>query len=637
MLSNLRKEKKMSRMNKKSVFAVMLLTAAVSFVPIAQAAPVVKVAVSGSSAMWQTMALGVYKTGATCVAGAVAPCFHWTSANAGGPAKANLNDSRGPGFVDNGNTWIVWDSSAGPNVWIYENVDSVVGTRCYYAQPRCTINMPTAVAAGGGQISAALWGADTPLNAAVLAQLQGAGFKVNAGATDIRPEDGSYAECRANSQAGNGPDGLDGLGYNAGNLPGVCPQFADPLASKFVAGGIHGQNGGAANVVAFNIFTVGAKDPFTNTAIVKGTTVSAGASPVVTFFHCIGGTGTAFCPSSTTIPIVRTIEFEDEWGIFGGFECDMGALVDLHLTPPFAGFDVYQREPISGTMNTFEYTEMRFPNKQGVSQESNVSTNPLHQNCLVGPAANFRNRSIGTGQLVKDVKNSTVDAIGYAFFSFGNFSSIADNPNFHYLKLMGEDPIWHIGSFDANGLTTAAITPVDAGQNLTAAQLLPGAADLCGGAGIPCHEKSIWSTNGTGLSFPTLRAGQYPAWSILRLVSDGAALANVKLMVASSQTYVVTSTPDYVPAVKVVAGTFTDPGLQLLRSHYLQSAVSPVNFSTTTGDLGGDEGGCILGNADQATGLVAWYNDNDGQAWIPNGIKNLVSEAYSCVQRSVGD
>jgi hypothetical protein len=637
MLSNFEREKNMSRMNMKLIFAV-LLTALVSFVPSALAAIVPKVVVSGSSAMWQTMALGAYKGGA-CVAGGTAPCFHWTSATAGGPGKANLNDSRGPGFVDNGNTWIVWDSSAGPNVWIYENVDSVVGTRCYYAQPRCTINMPTAVAAGGGQIAPALWGADTNLPAAILSQLQGAGFRVNTGATDIRPEDGSYAECRANSAAGGGPDGLDGLGYNALNAAGICPTFASPLASKFVAGGIKGQNGGAANVVAFNIFTPGATDPFTKRAIVKGTTVSAGASPMVTFFHCIGGSGTAFCPSSTTVPILRTIEFEDEWGIFGGYECDMGAIVDLHLSPPFAGFDVYQREPLSGTMNTFEYTEMRMPNKQGVSQENNVlpgPQNPLHQNCNA-PGTNNRNRSIGTGQLVKDVKNSTVDAIGYAFFSFGNFSSIADNSNFHYLKLMGKDPIWHIGSFDANGLTTAAIAPVDAGQNLSAAQLLPGSADVCGGAGFPCHEKSIWSTNGTGLSFPTLRSGQYPAWSVLRLVSNGTALANAKLLVAASQIFVVTSTPDYVPVAKVVVAGFTDPGLQLLRSHYLQSGVSPVNFNTSTGDLGGDEGGCILNNADQATGLVAWYNDNDGQAWIPSGIKNLISEAYSCVQRSVGD
>ena len=48
----------MSRM--KSIFACLLLTAIVSIVPMAQAATTVEVTIAGSSAMWQTMALGAY-------------------------------------------------------------------------------------------------------------------------------------------------------------------------------------------------------------------------------------------------------------------------------------------------------------------------------------------------------------------------------------------------------------------------------------------------------------------------------------------------------------------------------------------------------------------------------------------------
>jgi len=99
------------------------------------------------------------------------------------------------------------------------------------------------------------------------------------------------------------------------------------------------------------------------------------------------------------------------------------------------------------------------------------------------------------------------------------------------------------------------------------------------------------------LSFPNLRNGSYRAWSVLRIVSSSTALANVNVLVTGSQTFAVNTVPDFVPALKV--GT-SDPGLQLLRSHYTQEGIAPVNIATT-GDKGGDVGGCIL----SSTGTVA--------------------------------
>ena len=61
------------------------------------------------------------------------------------------------------------------------------------------------------------------------------------------------------------------------------------------------------------------------------------------------------------------------------------------------------------------------------------------------------------------------------------------------------------------------------------------------------------------------------------MVSNGTALSAAQLLVTGSQTYVVSSTPDFVPALKV--GT-TDPGLPLLRSHYTQEGIAPVNVGT---------------------------------------------------------
>jgi hypothetical protein len=69
------------------------------------------------------------------------------------------------------------------------------------------------------------------------------------------------------------------------------------------------------------------------------------------------------------------------------------------------------------------------------------------------------------------------------------------------------------------------------------------------------------------------------------------------LLVTASQTFVVNTVPDFVPALRVGAA---DPGLALLRSHYTQEAVAPVNISAL-GDKGGDAGGCIL----TSTGTVS--------------------------------
>src|SRR5215467_10507278 len=134
----------MSRM--KTIFAGLLVTAIVGIVPAAQAATVynVKLVIAGSSAMWQTIALGTFNTNmSNSQIGSVAPLHHWTSAS----NKIALVDNR-PSVTqtDKGTLWVVWDShknTAGvlnPNVWVYLKVDSVVGVRCFMAVPRCIVN-----------------------------------------------------------------------------------------------------------------------------------------------------------------------------------------------------------------------------------------------------------------------------------------------------------------------------------------------------------------------------------------------------------------------------------------------------------------------------------------------------------------
>lgn len=555
----------MTRM--KSILALLLLSVAVNVTPQAHA-QTLKVILAGSSAMWQSMALGAYN-GGNCLPGATSPCFHYTSGS-----NFNLVDNRptvkgGTAAVDAGATWIVWDSAPTPNVWAYIKVDSGVGDRCFFAQPQCSVTVSSFPAAGNS-ISATLWGdnsADSTPPGSVSSLFTGGSVLVNAAATDIRPEDALFATCRANSKLGGGPDGLAGLGYGLLG-PGVCPGPSSTLANlegKDILSGYPGSTS-TAHIVAF---ALAGKDPFTGTVIPAYSTVSVGAAPIVFITQRTGA-----------LKNLTNATDQQLQQVFSGANCDASALGE-----PAGPIQAYLREPVSGTMNTTEYTVFRYKDYLGKSQETGVAAaNPLAKPCTAGGK---RFRAIGTGEEVKSVLNSGTnngtDGIGYAFFSYGNVSSIANSASYGYLTLDGVDGIFHKYG-----------TTIDPGQPAIAGAL-PSSATLpvaCAGS-FPCAEGKIWSGN---LSFPNLRNGSYRAWSTLRAVSNGTALANLRLLVTTSNNYVVTTVPDYVPAAKVGV---TDPGLSLLRSHYSVFSIAPVNVSGT-GDKGGDAGGCIL----SSTGVV---------------------------------
>ena len=566
----------MTRM--KSIFAVLLLAAIANVVPQAHAATTVKVVVAGSSAMWQSLALAGYKSG-KCVSGGTAPCFHYT-------AKGfNLSDTRptvkgGSTVTDTGTLWIVWDSNTtSTNVWAYIKVDSVVGTRCYFAQPRCNINV-SSFPAPSNQISSKIWGdnsSDSTPPAAVSGLFTAGTLLVNTAATDIRPEDGLFAQCRINSTLGGGTDGLAGLGYGT-NASGVCPSFGATLAQLQGTDILSGSPGSTATAhpMAFNI---SGTDPFTNTAIPKPTTVSVGAAPIIFITQRLGALATVQNATDAALQ-----------SVFSGTNCDANAFGAAGT------IQAYLREPLSGTMNTTEYSVFRYPNVDGQSQETGVAaTNPLAgKPCTSGGK---RYRSIGTGEEVGLVQNSNAnfgtDGIGYTFFSYGNVSAIANSANYAYLQLNGVDGIFN------------AYASGDPGQPGNGK--LPAAANLpasCAGA-FPCPESKIWTG---GLSFPHLRDGSYRAWSVLRIVSDGTALSNAKLLVNGSQNFVVTSVPDYVPYQK----TATDAGLKLLRSHY-----GPGAFNSPPKEAGRDAGGCIEPSTSTTTQQVQDFPGTACQTFKP--------------------
>jgi hypothetical protein len=587
----------------KSTFATLLLTVIVGIVPHARAATTVEATIVGSSSAWQTLALAAFHEAGTGAG-------HWTSAS----NAVNVTDTRvTPVNVDAGTEWIVWNS-AGTKVWSYNKVDSVVGVRCYFAQPQCTVSAPAGNLSGSGsqQISSVLWGTDSALPASVSA-LFTTGLLTNVAATAVRPEDAAFITCRVNSILGAGSyggaasDGLDGLGYNTVNAPGACPtnglgESSGAYEGTPIKSGYPGSTG-QANILSFNLSGV---DPISGTKIPTYTVVSVGATPMIFIIERDKG-------QLKNLANASPAQLQQ---VFSGTNCDASA-----FGLPAGGINIFENEPIAGTANLVEaevlrgatvYTGSGTGAVLGLSHEANVAVGGVPQNPLSGTSncltssngLGARYRAIGTSEEAKAVLNSGakfggLDGIGYTTFSYGNVSTLANNTAYGYVTLNNVDPL-----FASYGPQNSTGLGYDPGQPTTAGTL-PGAANLpasCSGA-FPCPENEIWTG---GLSFPNLRNGTYSAWALIRVVSNGTALTNAKALVKVAQEFAVTSVPDFVPFVKTTSGGIIDPGLLILRSHYQQYdgvgtliGAAPVNSGTS--EAGGELGGVILSCATTAT------------------------------------
>ena len=568
----------------KLVSGALATAMAVAVAPSIQA-QTLQVLTAGSSAQFGAFAVAAYALakngGATAYHYTVksGSCVPVSGTTPPSTCYASVHDVRSTAIPSEpANVWVVWSSNG---IWAYASVDSTVGVRAFQAFPRAQFALETQPATSATS-NYNFWGDGTPdttLTTAVFNALNNHAF--TAANTDIRPEDALFATNRS----------LNTLGYGLvkDTRSGHSGQYLIGAQIKSAFGS------GTATPVSFNLAN-SSPDPISNqTAPASSTfiTIPIGAAPIVFLANASSGSVTA---SATNVTSANAAE------LFSGTSCSSSLLNGAGT----GSVNPILREPLSGTMNTTEYSVF-VPG--GHSQETSLSnaTNPVNLPCTAGGGKRFR--AIGTGDEVKAVQNgdSTVvnlNEVGYAFFSY---ESTGSNAAYKYITLNSVDPI--TGTYSNGSLPTC---PVVNGQ-------------------FSCPVKG-------GTSFPTLRNGTYPAWSVYRLITDSTGQSAASTLVAKAEALVNSNIPDFVPFDPECAITATlngaananDPGLDVYREHYIPSTITttpnplsltpndgPRNttnvtcsvvrgslphlslgggtFNTNGGETGGDVGGTIQG------------------------------------------
>jgi hypothetical protein len=533
----------------KGITGVLALAATAAFAS-ALSAQTLQVLTAGSSAQFGPFAEAAW---ALATSGG-ATAYHYTVKSGACPTStqnttcyAYLNDSRSTSIApEPGNLWVVWNSTG---IWAYLSVDSTVGVRAFQAVPRATLalNLP---ATPQSAYNAYFDGkSDSTITTTVINALQGAAL--TAANTDIRPEDALFATNRSLSTLGYATTGNSLIGNAIQSAFGTSPAVAHP--------------------VSFSISSSGA-DPFSGTTPPAFVTIPIGAAPVVFLANAASGSVTANATNITTA---------NAGILFSGTNCDSSM---LGLTSGTA-INPILREPLSGTMNTAQYSVFwpTYDQENNINDgnaapgsTSNAGINPLQKKCTAG--SGYRYRAVGTGDEVKAVQaaqtvtggSAVTNAVGYSFFSY---ESTGTNASYKYLQLNGIDPLAYTGgSSYSTGALPSCSTSTTSGTY---------SCPMAGGA-----------------SFINLRNGTYPAWSVYRLITDnntrtGFTHTNAyyaQNLVTEAQALVNSTIPDFVPFNPVCSPTSTgsnDPGLDVYREHFVPTTITTVpNAISITADDG---------------------------------------------------
>jgi hypothetical protein len=622
----------------KSLFAAAVASAIVAVAPAASAQTFHFVG-AGSSAQFTMAAVATDEAacimtgqpGACSSTGGTSTILHWTAKNAA--QAADNRDSLNRILPEVGNISIVWLQNGGgtiTDVWAVLSVDSTVGVRTFsavqpsgvqgaYLQIVVPANTPSGDAVGPANGS--LWPdntADVALPANVLAAFGGevtsgqagvnVGPQINVGLTDIRPEDAAAATKR--SMTALNTTTWAGLGY-------VGPT-ADIGAGIFTDQG----TGTVATPIQFGLS--GKEDPISKKTVAAYTTIPIGAAPVVFIYN---NAGDASYPIDAVTGV--TPDAHETGQTYPLADLFNGTTACTNLNPAFDAFytgatpaarniTVFLREPLSGTMNTTEFSLFRSDGQDAAnlynSQEVGVINptrspyNPLGLACKSGGT---RERAIGTGEVVGKAATYGVlgnaGSLGYIFWGFSNAGKLAGT-SFNYLTLDGVDPIGLPATLTGNGK-----------QNLP----------NCTTATCPA---TLWTGSNT---FPNLRNGTYKAWSIYRWLAVPGTDSNPAdpygpIGVAQlAQDYVDLDVTDFVPfqacpsfdTAAVCSGNTNYDGLSVYHSHFTQTnPASNGSATTASGNFGGNTLGTQVDQNGAVTGTAESGGDEGGLIEGPFGI-----------------
>jgi len=523
--------------------------------------------VAGSSGFWLEAGQAAYTLGGTTTTCA------WTSTNTqGGNYTVDSRSLPGTPFaVDYGALWVTWTpgtaggSCAAPDgtsqVWAYINLDAVLGVRCLFAQPQCTLN--TSAAAGTPGANALPGINDTPLPAAILATFNGQPISI--AASDILPVDAKFSTYSTLSQCGGLGKGTQyiGLGYGPGPL-GTLPIYSAFTWQYF-------------NINDFNVYGI---DPISQLPVPSYTINPVGAIPVVVAVNSTN-------PSGFGTPALTNIN-RAQLGLM--FTLIFGRTVDA-LPQAFAGLEATYYpvtalipEPLSGEYNVFEHS---IANNKELYRSQDIDncdpyappTDPLIDQRTIGGTVSSRMRTIGTAETLTELQ-SVQDSIGYAFWSAENF---AGTSGIKYVTVDGVDPL----------------------KDTYTDGTLPQGADLA------------------NVTLSHVADGSYPLWNEERLISYGSpAAATLQSYVQAQVSFGAGAThPDFIPDSQLnVFHSHFAPVDIVFNATNTPSDGPKVCGNGSSPEDGGDVGGLVLGLQAGADYCIMKGNYGaPGAAGNPNG------------------
>ncbi|MGO9446135.1 MAG: hypothetical protein ACLPXB_15375 [Thiobacillaceae bacterium] len=516
----------------------------------------------GSSAMFLELGQAAQSSSVTNT-----PCV-WTDSSllkdAGAQDSRPVLDSLLP-VVDYGPMWITWSPGYGTcaapagnfDVYAYTSLDSVLGDRCFFevddasGDSGCVQIISVAAGTAGSNLlclpsptNCTSFGPDTAIPQAVITALQLQHWF--AAGTDILPQDAKFALLRMFTPCGQPiwrqpfDQGLRqtwGLGYQD-----TIASIGLPVMSYF--------RNFSFNTLEFNFI---GNDPI-NTAfpVPQYSLTTLGAKPILVAVSPAGGPGIG---AATDIIGFTLALFE---------EGTLGRNTDLIGPTVTAPITTLLNEPFSGPYNVMEYS---VPNSSQFHTSQDVNncggpvaySNPMYLQSTNGAIPAVRVRVLGTCEMVTQIQAGTASdqRLGYFYWSSANASTFTTT-NGKYLTVNGVDPI-------QDTYTDGVLPGVDAAHPLS------------------------------NVTFRGLNTGDYPIWSVLRIISKVPTPIGVTNLTMAAQ------------GLNVTQHNFIDTAtLSVWHSHYYLpvtgSGVAALgNTINTSGDLcpipgalpeyGGDLGG----------------------------------------------